>query len=103
METENKFIYRIEKEDTLEILCERFNTSKENILRNNNLIDLYVGEIIEITVNDYVSYIVKPMDSLKSICSKFDIDIEVVKLQNKLKTEKLFIGQVLKIHNKKTL
>ena len=46
----DEFYYRISNETDLNIICQKFNTCKENILRNNNSIDLYEGEIIKIKV-----------------------------------------------------
>ena len=103
MELEKKFVYRVEDNDTWEIIYTKFNTSKQNILRNNNDIPLYVGELIEITVNDYITHIVKPMETLKNIAEKYKITVEELKKENDINTDKLFIGQILKIQTKKAL
>lgn len=95
-------MYRVKEDDTMSAICERFNTSKENILRNNSEIELYAGEWVEITVNDYLIHTVKPMESLKVISEKYAMNQDKIMLDNNLKSNKLFIGQCLKIYNKTT-
>jgi len=94
-----QFYYRVQNGDDFLNICSRFNTSKENIIRNNNDLDLYVGELIIIKTNEFKTHIVKPTEKLIDIATKYDIDIEKLKLDNNLQTEKLFIGQMLKIYN----
>ena len=97
IEIMKKFIYRIQKGDTLVNICERFNTTKENITRNNNEIPLYIGEFVEIIVNNYKTHIVKPTETLESISNKYNLTIDEIMGFNNLTTQKLFIGQFLKI------
>ena len=89
----NTFYYRVEDE----ALLKQFNTSSENILRNNNL-NFYRGEMVRITLNDYKIHTVLPMETIKSICEKYGITEELLKIKNDLKSDKLFIGQQLKIY-----
>ena len=96
-----KFIYRVQVGDTLQSICEMFNTSKENILRNNSEISFYEGEIIEIKQNEFITHLVKPAETLKSIATNYLVDIEDLKEQNNLTSEKLFIGQVIRIYKRK--
>ena len=56
MEICKKFYYRVLDGDNLREICQKFNTSKENILRNNKEIPLYAGEWVEITVNDFIEH-----------------------------------------------
>lgn len=93
-----KFIYRVGQNDNINLICNKFNTSVENILRNNCNIPLYEGELVEITLNDYVSYHVKPTESLKNIALKFNTTIDKLKKDNQLEDEKLYIGQLIKIY-----
>ena len=103
MELENNFIYRVEDEDTLASICLRFNTTAENIIRNNKDIPLFVGELIEIKVNEYVSHFVKPAQAIEDIATQYNVTINDIKEKNNLQTDKLYIGQMLKIYTKKTL
>lgn len=93
----DQFYYRVQDEDIYNI----FNTSKENILRNNKNIKFYHGEWIKIKLNNFQTHIVKPMETIKLIAKQYNIDEQELQSWNNLKTEKLFIGQILKIHIKK--
>ncbi|MBQ8615280.1 MAG: LysM peptidoglycan-binding domain-containing protein [Clostridia bacterium] len=95
-----EFFYRV-KNKNLDIF-KTFNTSTENILRNNENIKLYDGEWIKIKVNDYVVHHVKPTESLTQIAKIYCIDEEKIIKDNELKNNKLFIGQRLKIYKKKS-
>lgn len=91
------FYIRVKQGDTLNKIYQKYNTCKQNIVRNNPEIDLYCGELIKIKTNDYISYIVKPTETLDKICDKFNIEKDKLIQQNDLKDTKLFIGQQLKI------
>ena len=45
------------------------------------------------------SYVVKPLDTIKSICEKLNIDENSLITSNNLKNKQLFIGQILKIED----
>lgn len=90
------FSYRITNKD-MDII-NLLNTSKNNILRNNYDIDFYNGEWIKVKVNDYLTHIVKPTETLNNIAKKFNLSIEKIKLDNMLDGDKLYIGQILKIY-----
>lgn len=94
-----EFFYRI-KEDN-ENLFDKINTNKENILRNNNRLKFYAGEIVKIKLNDYVLHRVKPAETLRDIARIYDVQVQDVRVQNNLLTDKLFIGQEIKIYKKK--
>ena len=49
------------------------------------------------TLTNSEKYIVKPLDNLNSIAKKFNKSGEEIKSKNNLKTEKLFIGQIINI------
>ena len=78
-----------------------FDTDKQGILRNNETIKFYSGEWIKVKVNDYISHVVKPAETLKNIAEKHNISEEEIIKKNNLKTRKLFIGQILKIDKAK--
>lgn len=94
----NKFMYRVGQNENLNSLCKKFNTSKENVLRNNNNIPIYAGEWIEIKVNDYISHFVRPAETLQDIANTFSLDIDKIKKDNNLANEKVYIGQLIKIY-----
>ena len=95
----NQFYYRVQSGDNFINICSRFNTSKDNIIRNNNDLDLYVGEWIIIKTNEFKTHIVKPTEKLIDVAFKYNVDIEKLKKDNNLQTDKLFIGQMLKIYD----
>ena len=103
MEIEKQFVYRVQDNDTLASICLKFNTSIENIIRNNKEIPLFAGELIEIKVNDYINHIVKPTESLPKIAQKYSITTDDIINRNNLLTDKVYIGQILKIYKNKTL
>ncbi len=84
--------------ETLKELCQKFNSSADNVLRNNNKLDLYAGEWIKVNVNDFLTYIVKPVETLTDISKKFNVDKNKLMVDNNLTNERLFIGQNLKIY-----
>ena len=97
METKlcEEFFYRIEDADI--DVYKTFNTSPENVIRNNPKLKFYVGEWIKIKVNDYILHHVKPMETLAKIASSYGVSEEEIKKRNELDNVKLFIGQQIKI------
>lgn len=95
----DEFFYRVNEDN--EKLFEKFNTSKENVLRNNNNLKFYAGEVVKIKLNDYVLHRVKPAETLKDIARIYDVEIQEIKIKNNLTLDKLFIGQEIKIYKKK--
>ncbi len=93
-----EFYYRVQEGDSIESIISRFNTSQDNIIRNDNSQEISIGEWVLIRVNDYLTHIVRPMDTLKKISIKYNIPIEKILTDNHLKTDKLYIGQRLKLH-----
>ena len=67
IELAKTFVYRVQDNDTINSICNEFNTTQEKILRNNPNIPIYVGECLEITINNYKTHIVKPMETLEHI------------------------------------
>ncbi len=93
-----QFYYKILPNETLKELCQKFNSSTDNILRNNSNLNLYAGEWVKVDVNNFLTYVVKPMETLTDVAKKFDVGKEKLMQDNNLKTDKLFIGQNLKIY-----
>ena len=98
-----QFYYRVQDGDTVQNICQKFNTCKENIFRNNWDLDFYVGEWILIKSNEFKTHYVKPMETLEIIAKKYKTTNEKIMTDNNLQTEKLFIGQKLKVYEKSTL
>lgn len=93
-----KFYYRVQQGETIQEICEKFNTSKPNIVRNNNLLNLYAGEWIIIKKNDFILHLVKPMETLEIIANKYNVLVDKLIKDNALEGTKLFIGQQIKIY-----
>ena len=97
---EKEFFYQVQYgEDEAEII-RRFNTSRENIKRNNNSIPYYQGEWLHIKVNDYETYIVKPMDTIERIAEQYSISVHDLISSNNLQSRRLYIGQLIKIYSR---
>lgn len=93
----DSFFYRIMDNQTETSVCSGLNTSKQSILRNNNKLPFYAGEWVKIATNDYITHFVKPTETLDEIALKYHTTKEKLMSDNALKTDKLFIGQQLKI------
>ncbi|MBE7077007.1 MAG: LysM peptidoglycan-binding domain-containing protein [Clostridiales bacterium] len=91
--------FRITNETEKDLIT-KFNTTKDKIIRNNSDLKYYSGEWVKITSNDYITHVVKPMETLEKIAKIYDLTKEEIIVFNDLKNEKLFIGQVLKIKEK---
>lgn len=91
-----EFFYRVSNNN--EEVFNNFNTSKENILRNNETLPIYYGEWLKIKENDYIVHCVKPVETLEVIAKKYEVSCANIVEYNQLKTNKLYIGQILKIY-----
>jgi len=96
LHVDKEFYYRVNS--TKQDLFSNYNTCKENVKRNNENIDLYEGEWIKIKQNDYITHIVKPIETLENVAKTYNISPEKIIKDNDLKIHKLYIGQVLKIY-----
>lgn len=90
------FYYRIPN-DKFDVYT-KFNTSKDNVFRNNQAIDFYAGEWVKIKQNNYMSHVVKPTETLYEIAQKYNTTTIKIQADNNLKTDRLFIGQTIKIY-----
>ena len=86
---------QVEKGDNLDIIAHKFNVDVHNITRNNPNIDLYEGEIVKINRNSRAYHIVKPMETLPTIASKYNTSIDELISVNNLVSKRLFVGQNL--------
>lgn len=92
----SSFYYQIKDVNFNELIL-KFNSCKQNILRNNENLKFYAGEWVKVKVNDYISHFVKPAETLQDIAEKYNLDKQKILLDNNLSTEHLFIGQCIKI------
>lgn len=92
------FYFRIDENATKNQIIQDFNTSFDNIKRNNQELNLYEGEWVKVKINDYILHFVKPAETLDKICLDYNISQEKIISDNKLSSRKLYIGQQLKIY-----
>lgn len=86
-------IYRIKHFDTHESICKRFGIDKTQLFALNGNFELIEGRLV--LIQSTKTYVVQPGDSFEAISEK--TGTEISKLKEKNGTDKLFIGQILKI------
>ena len=97
---ENSVFYTVKKGDSLYSIAMKFNSSVEQLKKENSLTSntLSIGQIIKITsAASTQTYTVQRGDSLYRIARKFNSSVEEIKKKNNLKSNLLSVGQVLKI------
>lgn len=89
--------YKVVKKGLDDIVVVRNYKYRE--LKHSEVVSLNSGEeeykIVEIENNDI--HIVKPLETLVSISKEYSIEVDDLKKINNLDTDRLFIGQILKI------
>ena len=105
----NMFMYTVQKGDSLYSIAKKYSTTvsdivKLNYLKSNNL---SIGQVLRIpemytkeddmVLPNYMNYVVKRGDTLYSIAINNNINIDTLMKDNSLTSNKLDIGQVLKI------
>lgn len=81
--------------DNLQNVIDEYNCVKSDIKYNGN--DIYPGKWIVIENLSKTYHSVKPLETLESISVLYDISPQQIIQLNKLKNNKLFIGQRLLI------
>ena len=99
-QTNNQYI--VKKGDSLYSIANKYNTSIEDIKKQNNLTSniLQIGQKLTIPTTikpDYTVYTVQKGDSLWSIANKYGISINDIIQENNLGTTMLNIGQQILI------
>ena len=108
--------YTVKSGDTLYSIAKKYNTTVNDILKDNNLntTSLSLGQNIKIRttgteaveecygeefmpVDNSIKYVVKKGDSLWTIAKKYNTSVDNIKSKNNLTNNNLSIGQVLKI------
>ncbi len=78
------------------------NNNDLNVCKSLNKLGLFCAvkneDVCLFTPQKEYIYVVKVLDNLQSICNKFNLDKTLVMAFNNLKSEKLFIGQMLKLN-----
>lgn len=96
--------YTVKSGDTLYNIANKFNTTVNEIKQLNDLTTntLSIGQILKIPnskESDYITYTVKPKDTLYNIAKKYNTSAEEIKTLNNLNNNLLSINQILKIPN----
>ena len=93
---QKRFIYRVEKDDDLNSIADRFHTTPISIISLNSLAEnICEGELLMIEKIDGNEYIVKPGDDFDKL-SGFDSE-KRREIITKNKTDVLFVGQKIYI------
>ena len=87
--------YQVQKNDTLNIILEKFDVTKNNVIRNNPHVDLYEGEVVKVLKSTDILHIVKPRETLEAVAQKYNITIDDLVKLNHLSSKRLFVGQSL--------
>ena len=103
------FMYTVKKGDSLYSIANKYNTTVQKIMDLNYLTNtnLSVGQVLripenylsdsELTLPNYINYVVKKGDSLYSIARDYNISVDTLMKDNSLTDTNLSIGQNLKI------
>jgi len=107
--------YRVEEDDTLALIAQKFDVELETIRQLNYLLDdnIFVGQILQIPYREGItaegaptptpqpfSYVVEEGDSLGSIAQQFGVSAVSIMEENNLQNpNSVFIGQALIIPN----
>ncbi|UUV19250.1 M23 family metallopeptidase [Fusobacteria bacterium ZRK30] len=89
--------YTVEKGDTLGEIAVRYEQDLGVLSYNNPQIGKYlnIGEKLLISKENFIVYRVKKGDTLSGIENKFQIKADQVKIDNKLKSDKIYLSQEL--------
>ena len=105
----NMFMYTVKKGDSLYAIANKYNTTVQKIIDLNNLksTNLSIGQILripetytpenEMSLPNYINYVVKKGDNLYSIAKQYNISVDTLMKDNALTNTNLSIGQNLKI------
>ena len=85
--------YRMEKTDTLFSISKKFSVPVSLIKDANDGMVFAGGVVIYIPVVKCKTYVVKPMDTVESICETFNLKEDRLKSRNHL--DYLFAGQII--------
>ena len=103
------FMYTVKKGDSLYSIANKYNTTVQKIMDLNYLknTNLSIGQVIripenylsdnELTLPNYINYVVKKGDSLYSIARENNISVDTLMKDNSLTNTSLSVGQNLKI------
>lgn len=91
------FIYKVNENESLLDISNKFKISESKLMKENNLTDknLEKGDLLFIENENNFLYTVLPLDNLNEIAKKFNVTVKHIIEKNKLNNEHIFIGQIL--------
>ena len=90
-----KFFYRVQIDDTILSICQRFNCSMGKVISTNQLkSEVRAGDVLLIE-SENVVYMVKPSDTLEGIAKKFCIAPDSILAKNKIPY--IFCGLIIRL------
>ena len=82
------YTYKVQKnESILDILARGYKLDNVDTIKN--------GDTLILSRPKSIRYVVKPLEKIEDIANKFGIDVDYIKHTNDLKSNKLFVGQIL--------
>lgn len=88
-----KFIIRVNKYDSIESIENKYLCPKHIIFKLNKIEYVYEGQWLYIEKSATRIYIVKPFDTINSICAQFNVDEKEILEYNEI--EDIFVGMKL--------
>ena len=86
-------IYFVKQGETLSSIADKFKTTKEIIIEDNQLTEVEEGDILWIRKRNMSVYVVKPADTLQKVAQKNGVSEAHIREVNKLKSDSLYVGQ----------
>ena len=105
----NMFMYTVKSGDSLYSIARKYNTTVNDIINLNYLKsnNLSIGQVLripetyfkqdEMSMPNYISYTVKPGDTLYSIARDNNVSVDTIISDNVLPSNSLSVGQVLRL------
>lgn len=91
----DNYLYRLQRDETLTDVAQRFKTSINNI-EPLTVGEIKEGEFVKIKQSNEFEHSVAPLETLKDIAEKYKVSEEEIITKNNLKIKRLFIGQKLR-------
>lgn len=97
--TNSNRTYIVKKGDTLYSIAQKYNTTVDDLKKQNQLTtnQLTVGQVLTIPVTSSINYIVKKGDTLYKIASQNNTTVDILKKLNNLTNDTLGIGQQIQL------
>ena len=90
-------VYTVKRGDTLYSIARMFNTTVNDLIRDNNLTTtaLSIGQQLKVPRNNYIEYTVQRGDTLYSIANRYSTTPAIIRELNNLNNDLLRINQII--------